>query len=139
MRRPVDKTSRVWITDLEVAAYLDLADAIYSTMLNVLARTFSIVVPEEQVLLMKVAVELMEASASKSVALARLPAGKSHPALNAGMTFAVPRNSAYGPLHSRARLIFLAQVQSLHAIAEEVLSDERRIRRCAGLGTPSLC
>jgi hypothetical protein len=134
MRRPVDKTSRVWITDLEAAAYLDLANAIYGTMLSVLAQTFSIVVPEEQGLLMKVSVELMEASASVSVALARLPAGKSHPALNAGMTFAAPRNPAYRPLQSRARLIFLERVQQLHAVAEEVLTDETREKAMRRLG-----
>jgi hypothetical protein len=122
MRRPVDKTARVWIIDLGAAAYLDLANAMYSTMLSVLARTFSIVVFEEQLFLMKVSVELMEASASVFGALARLPARKSHPDLNAGMTFAVPRNPAYRPLHSRARLIFLKRVQRLHAVAAEVLA-----------------
>jgi hypothetical protein len=124
MRRPVDKSSRVWITDPKAAAYLDLANATYGTMLSVLAQTFSIAEPDKRSLLMKVSVELMEASASVSVALARMPAGKSHLGVNAGMTFAVPRNSAYRPLHSRATLIFLERVQELRAVAEEVLTDE---------------
>jgi hypothetical protein len=134
MRRPVDETSRVWITDPAAAAYLDLANAIYGTMLSVLAQTFSIADPDEQGLLMKVSVELMEASASVSVALARMPAGKSHPGVNAGITFAVPRNSAYRPLHSRARLIFLERVQQLHVVAEEVLSDETKGKAMRRLG-----
>jgi len=134
MRRPVDETSRVWITDPEAAAYLDLANAIYGTMLSVLAQTFSIAVPGEQGLLMKVSVELMEASASVSVALARMPAGKSHPGVNAGITFAVPRNSAYRPLHARARLIFLERVQQLHAVANEVLSGEVQGKAMRRLG-----
>jgi hypothetical protein len=134
MRRPVDASSRVWITDPDAAAYLDLANAIYGTMLGVLAQTFSIGVPSEQGLLMKVSVELMEASASVSVALARMPAGQSHPGVNAGITFAVPRNSAYRPLHSRARLLFLERVQQLQAVAEEVLSDETQAKAMRRLG-----
>jgi hypothetical protein len=134
MRRPVDETSRVWITDPDAAACLDLANAIYGTMLSVLAQTFSIAAPDEQRLLMKVSVELMEASATVSLALARMPAGKSHPGVNAGITFAVPRNSAYRPLHSRARLLFLERVQQLQAVAEEVLSDETQAKAMRRLG-----
>jgi hypothetical protein len=135
MRRPVDETLRVWITDPVAAAHLDLANAIYGTMLSVLAQTFSIAVPDEQRLLMKVSVELMEASASVSVALARLPAGKSHPGVNAGITFGVPRNSAYRPLHARARLIFLERVQQLNAVANKVLSEEIQGKAMRRLGT----
>lgn len=134
MRRPVDETSRVWITDPQAAACLDLANAIYGTMLSVLAQTFSIALLDEQRVLMKVSVELMEASASASVALARMPAGKSHPGVNAGITFAVPRSSAYRPLHSRARLLFLERVQQLHAVAEEVLSNETKGKAMRRLG-----
>jgi hypothetical protein len=134
MRRPVDASSRVWITDPDAAAYLDLANAIYGTMLSVLAQTFSIAVPDEQGLLMKVSVELMEASASVSVALARMPAGQSHPGVDAGITFAVPRSSAYRPLHSRARPIFLERVQQLQAAANQVLSGETREKAMRRLG-----
>jgi hypothetical protein len=134
MRRPVDASSRVWITDPDAAAYLDLANAIYGTMLSVLAQTFSIAVPDKQGLLMKVSVELMEASASVSVALAQMPAGQSHPGINAGITFAVPRNSAYRPLQSRARAIFLERVQQLQAAANQVLSGETRKKVMRRLG-----
>jgi predicted RecA/RadA family phage recombinase len=103
-------------------------------MLSVLAQTFSIAVPDEQGLLMKVSVELMEASASVSVALARMPAGQSHPGVDAGITFAVPRSSAYRPLHSRARPIFLERVQQLQAAANQVLSGETRKKAMRRLG-----
>lgn len=132
MRRPVDENSRTWITEPEAAAYLDLANAVYGTMLGVLAQAFSIADPDEQGLLMKVAVELMEASASVSVALARMPASKSHPGLNAGITFAVPRNTGYRPLRGRTRAMLLERVQELHDVANRVLSGEiqgKAIRR----------
>jgi hypothetical protein len=134
MRRPVDETSRVWITDPKAAAYLDLANAIYGTMLSVLAQTFSIAVPDEQALLIKVSVELMEANAAVSVALARMPASRDYPGVNAGISFAVPRNSAYRPLAARARLLFLERVQQLQAAANQVLFGETRDKAMRRLG-----
>jgi hypothetical protein len=139
MRRPVDEASRVWITDPVSAAYLDVANAIYGTMLSVLAHAFSITGPEEQRLLMRVSVELMEASAAVSAALARMPANPARPGVNAGMTFAVPRNASYRPLESRARLLFLERVQQLLAAAQQALSGEaagkasKRLRNAVGL------
>ncbi len=139
MRKPLDRNSRVWITDPASAAYLDLANATYGAMLSVLAQTFSLSAPEEQRLLMRVSVELMEASASVSAALARMPAGGEHSGVNAGMTFAVPRNSAYRPLEARARLLFLERARELKSAAQQVLSGEvaekalRRIGNAIGL------
>jgi hypothetical protein len=81
---------------------------------------------------MKLSVELMEASASIAAALARMPAGPDHPGVNAGMTFAVPRNIAYRPLSARSRMIFLERVEQLRQGAEEVLSGaaaEKCLRR----------
>jgi hypothetical protein len=85
----------------------------------------------------------MEASASVSVALARMPAGPEHPGVNAGMTFAVPRNIAYRPLSARSRLIFLERVSQLRDGAERVLSGVaaekclRRLGNAAELLQPS--
>jgi hypothetical protein len=132
MRKPLDEMSRVWITDPTSARYLDLANAIYGAMLSVLAQAFSIERAEEQRLFMRVSVELMEASASVSTALARMPANPARPGANAGMTFAVPRNSAYRPLQSRAKLLFLERAEQLRASAQDVLSGtaaEKALRR----------
>jgi hypothetical protein len=124
MRRPLNEASRIWITAPEAAAYLDLANATYGAMLSVLTRTFSISDREQQTLLMKVSVELMEASGSISVALARMPASPHHPNVNAGVTFAVPRNSGYRPHDDRARFVLLERVQELHATTKDLLAGE---------------
>jgi hypothetical protein len=132
MRKPLDETVRVWITEPASAAHLDLANAIYGAMLSVLAQTFSITERDEQRLLMRVSVELMEASAAVSAALARMPANVAHPGVNAGVTFAVPRNTAYRPLESRAKLLFLERAEQLRSSAQTVLSGttaEKGLRR----------
>lgn len=134
MRKPLDGNSRVWITDPVSAAYLDVANAAYGAMLSVLAQTFSIAAPDEQRLLMRVSVELMEASAAVSAALARMPAGPDHSDANAGMTFAVPRNSAYRPLEARARMLFLERVRQLQAAAEKALSGEAAEKAARRIG-----
>ena len=78
--------------------------------------------------------ELMEASAAVSVALARMPASRDDPGVNAGITFAVPRNPAYRPLAARARLLFLERVQQLHGAANEVLSGETQQKAVRRVG-----
>ena len=81
---------------------------------------------------MSASVELMEASAAVSVALARLPANPAYPGVNAGMTFAVPRNVAHRPLAARARALFLERTRELRASAERVLTGataEKALRR----------
>jgi len=134
MRRPIDESSRVWITEPASAAYLDLANAIYGSMLSVLSQTFSITDVEEQRRLMRVSVELMEASAAIAVALARMPAGAGFEGVNAGITFAVPRNSAYRPLESRARLLFLERAGELRAAARRVLAGDAAEKAMRRLG-----
>jgi hypothetical protein len=132
MRKPLNECSRVWITEPLSARYLDIANAIYGAMLGMLAQAFSIASPEEQRLFMRVSVELMEASAAVSTALARMPANADYPGVNAGMTFAVPRNSAYRPLEGRAKLLFLERVEQLQVSAKEVLTGttaEKALRR----------
>jgi hypothetical protein len=143
MRKPHEQGARVWITDPDSARYLDLANALYGTMLGALAQAFGGSDPDEQLMMMRLSVELMEASASVSVALARMPAGPEHPGVNAGMTFAVPRNIAYRPLSARSRLIFLERVSQLRDGAERVLSGVaaekclRRLGNAAELLQPS--
>jgi hypothetical protein len=126
MRRPLDQSSRVWVTEPAAAEHLDLANAIYGAMLSVLAQTFSVDDADTQRLLMRVSVELMEASASISTALARMPANPAYPGVNAGVTFAVPRNSAYRPLTMRAKLLFLERTNQLLSVAQEILAGETR-------------
>lgn len=124
MRKPVDETARVWVTEPVAASHLDLANAIYGTMLNVLAQAFGASDRQEQRVLMRVSVELMEACASVATALARMPANPGLPGANAGMTFAVPRNSAYRPLATKARQIFLERAHQLRTGAERLLQGE---------------
>jgi hypothetical protein len=134
MRKPQDESARVWVTEPAAARLLDFANATYGAMLAVLAQTFGGTDAEEQRVLMRTSVELMEASASVSTALARMPANAERPGVNAGITFAVPRNPAYRPLAARARQIFLERVEELRAGAEAVLEGETRDKALRRLG-----
>ena len=134
MRKPAAGAERVWITDPAAAAHLDFANAAYGAMLSVLSQAFGASEPEQKRLFMRVSVELMEASASVSTALARMPADPARPGVNAGMTFAMPRNAGFRPLETRARMIFLERVHELRAGAERVLGGEVREKALRRLG-----
>lgn len=123
MRRPVDEETRVWITEPAAAHHLDLANAIYGTMLGVLSQCFGEPDAAEQRRLMHTTIELMEASAAIAAALARMPANADRPGINAGITFAVPRNSARRP-SDRVRRHLLERTRELLAGAALTLTGE---------------
>lgn len=133
MRRPVDRDARVWVTEPNAARHLDLANAIYGTMLGVLSQCFGERDADEQKILMRTSVELMEASAAVATALARMPADPERPGVNAGITFAVPRNSARRPT-GRVRRHLLERTHELLAGATDTLSGETAEKALRRLG-----
>jgi hypothetical protein len=135
MRRPADDVERVWIVDTRAARWLDVGNAAYGAMLGVLAQMFSLDDSTEQAALMEVAVQLMEVAAAAGNALARMPANPDHPGVNAGLTFAVPRNLGFRPGLSRP--ILLARIGEIRTAAEATFDGEtlekarRRLDACA--------
>lgn len=138
MRKPVDEATRIWVTEPRAARHLDLANAIYGAMLGALSQCFGERDAAAQRVLMRTSVELMEASAAIATALARMPADGARPGVNAGISFAVPRNSARRP-SGRVRAHLLERARELEAGAAAVLSGEtaekalRRLRNAVGL------
>jgi hypothetical protein len=121
MRRPVKGAARIWVTAEPAAGLLDLGNAIYGLMLQVLSQTFACEDVEDQRRLMKASVELMEGSAAIANQLARLPASEDHPGVCAGLTFAVPRNLGFRPTGVKRRRLFAERVEELRRGAEPLL------------------
>ncbi|HEY8572336.1 ferritin-like protein [Phenylobacterium sp.] len=113
MRKPAEGLQRVWITQEPAASLVDLGNALYGFMLQVLSQTFACDDPDDQRRLMNVSVELMEGCAAAATALARLPASSEHPGVNAGLTFAVPRNLGFRPVGVARRQLFLERLVEL--------------------------
>lgn len=126
MRKPAEGAERVWVTEAEAAACVDLGNAIYGAMLSLMTQAFVERDRAGKARLLAAGVELMEASAQAANRLARLPAGPDHPGVNAGLSFAVPRNLGARPEGARER--FLERVGELSAAAERVLSGETRTK-----------
>lgn len=134
MRRPAQGADRIWITEPQAAACLDVGNAAYGAMLGILAQVFGLGDAEGQASLMRAAVEMMEAAAAAGNALARMAASDDHPGVNAGLTFTVPRNLGFRPAQSRAQLI--QRVEELRSRAAAILHGvvaekvERRLCTC---------
>lgn len=123
MRKPIDEATRVWIVEPGAAAHVDLGNAIYGSMIGVLSQCFGGAHDDaEKKRLMAASVELMEASGSVGAALARMPANPAWPGVNAGLTFAVPRNAGPRPAHAKARALFLERAHELREGAERVVT-----------------
>ena len=145
MRKPAEGLDRVWITAEPAVSLLDLANALYGTMLQLLDQTFTCGDAAHRSAMMLASVELMEACAAVATALARLPANPDYPGVNAGITFAVPRNFGYRPNPDRTRAIFSERLTLLLARADAILSGQtaekarRRLTNALGLlqGAPS--
>lgn len=61
MRKPADGVDRVWVTEEPAASYLDLANALYGAMLQLLDQTFTCHDAEDRKAYMQASVELIEA------------------------------------------------------------------------------
>jgi hypothetical protein len=94
MRAPPDAAGKVWVTHPAAVPVLDLANALYSYMLRLLAqacgrpRGYTV----DRKLLIDAAIDVMQALTPVAVHLTHIPASESVPGVNAGLTFAMLRN-----------------------------------------------
>ena len=102
MRRPRETTGHVWVTAPDAAALLDYGNAVYGTLLTLLAQLYLPAESPQKKKLAAAAIELMHALSLAGNKLARLPARLDLAGVNAGLSFAVPR--ARGP-RAHTRLI----------------------------------
>jgi CDGSH-type Zn-finger protein/uncharacterized Fe-S cluster protein YjdI len=99
MRRPLVQDDRILIDDPEAAPVLDLANALYNHMLRCLAQSYGRGADETATkqLYLGIAIDVMQALTPIAEHLASLPASRSHPGVNAGMTFTILRDIARVP------------------------------------------
>jgi hypothetical protein len=134
MRKPLGGLERVWVTAEPAASLLDVGNALYGFMLQVLSQAFACDDRGDQARLVNASVELMEGCAAAATALARLPASEVHPEITAGLTFAVPRNLGFRPIGVARRQLLLERALELQAGADSIserLSDDasEKLRR----------
>jgi hypothetical protein len=93
MRKPADPQGHTWITAPEARETLDLGNALYGTLLTLLAQLYEPLSPDERGRIAHAAIQVMHGVGALGERLARL---------EAGLSFAMPRSP--GPRAS-ARLI----------------------------------
>lgn len=120
MRKPAEGVERVWITDEPAATLVDLGNALYGFMLQLMNQAFACDDADDQKRLMNACIELMEGCAAAATELARLPASADHPGINAGLTFAVPRNLGIRPVSAGRLQVFLERALELRAGAANI-------------------
>jgi CDGSH-type Zn-finger protein len=95
MRKPPTAAGKVHVSDPKAARVLDLGNAMYNHMLRLLARAFgqNQDPPAARRVLIGCAVELMNALSPVAEVLCRMPAGRPHDGINAGLSFAMARSN----------------------------------------------
>jgi hypothetical protein len=92
MRKPQAGLERIWITESRAARLLDLGNALYALTLTCLQHAYSPWLElDSRKVLVEGAIGLMHAAATIGTRLASIPAQPGG-SINAGLTFAVPRN-----------------------------------------------
>ena len=114
MRAPPTPEGRVWITASPAADLLDVVNAIYVHMLRLLLRAYA----ENRGLrkqreMATAAAELMFAITPVASALTRFPAQDGQPMPTAGMSFAVPQQSAALPVGLVADRLMLERLDEI--------------------------
>jgi hypothetical protein len=95
MRRPPQPEGKIFIDEPSAARLLDLANAVYGTLLRCLVQAFGAtgaVAKAKAGKFLSAAIELMHVLADLSSLLARTSGSLSHPEINAGMTFTMLRS-----------------------------------------------
>lgn len=94
MRQPLDPHNRVFIDAPETVHVLDFANAVYGQMLRCLVQSFGRSAEEDadKRLYLNTAIDLMNVLSDIGPHLASLPASRSHPGINAGVTFTMLRD-----------------------------------------------
>ena len=135
LRRPPRPEGRVWIENPQAILIVDLANAAYGLMLRLLAYTYALEGPSpEKALSMDLAICLMRAVVPLAEKAARLPAGPSNPACNAGMSFIALRDNAPFAPGRAARLFFVERFAQLSEVGESLrATGDARIAAAADL------
>jgi len=134
LRRPPTDTGRVWIGDAETAAVADLGNAVYETVLRLLAHAYSLASPHpEKAFSVQTATRLMPVLTLLAESAARRPAGPGHPHVNGGLSFVALRDAAPLPVGPSARRLL---AERLHELADgAVVLDQLdpRLARAAAI------
>jgi Ferritin-like len=114
----------VYITDPATGACLDLANAVYELLLQLIARYFAFghETSEQRQMLAHTAVGLMyRAIKPLGLLLARLPVGPDHPGVTAGANFQLPYRASFLLPHRRAAwLRYVERLEELAAFADSL-------------------
>src|SRR5262249_39175989 len=120
-RTPMRPAGRVWIENEDAAVTVDLANTGYMLMLRLIAYAYGVPRPSpEKALAIDLALGTMRAVTYLGERAARLPAGPSNPHCNAGVSFAVLRDSAPLPRGPGARRYFVERLRELATAAARV-------------------
>ena len=131
-RTPMRPAGRVWIENEDAAVTVDLANSGYMLMLRFIAYAYAVPRPSpEKSLAIDLALGTMRAVTFLGERAARLPAGPSNPHCNAGVSFAVLRDSAPLPRGPSARRYFVERLQELATAAARAANPDARMSSAA--------
>lgn len=138
MRKPISMEGKVWIQDALAVKYLDLANALYVTMLRILVQIYAYNDREEtdKKIMLETAFDFMHAMASVSELLTHLPSCNETPEIKAGISFAMVRSLA--PLDSLTEKKLLNErlvdvIASIEALVTELtarLAEAPHVQTC---------
>ena len=114
----------MWIAKPTAVRRLDRASAVHAQVVTLLVQSYgSTSGKDTRRALVDAAILLMQGVAVLGQALARLPANPDHPGVNAGVTFAVPRNLGLRPPCSAISTI-LERLEELRDTYDEFLGAD---------------
>ncbi len=132
LRRPPRPEGRVWIESPESVETVDLANAAYGLMVRLLAHAYALPTSHaDKALSIDLAIGLMQAVTPLGERAARLPAGISNPACNAGMSFTTLRDAAPLVPGPAARRFFIERLDELATAAANADAGDMRLAKSA--------
>lgn len=125
MHEPIDPAGKVWITNPDAVATLDIANSLYNQMLRFLVQSYGRdrSEPDHTRLFVTLARELMSVLTPVCEHLSSLPANPEHPGINAGMSFTMLRDIARLPDGHGEMRVMAERVQEIADHAARVFPE----------------
>jgi CDGSH-type Zn-finger protein/uncharacterized Fe-S cluster protein YjdI len=130
LRKPPNPEGRVWLEDSAAIETVDLANAVYSHALRLLAASYGLSnTSPTKAAYVDASIGLMHSLEKLAQRAARLPAGPSNPDCNAGVSFTVLRDAGSLPPNASTHQLLVERAQELAAAAAGLdMADPRAVR-----------
>jgi CDGSH-type Zn-finger protein/uncharacterized Fe-S cluster protein YjdI len=128
MRRPPSPDNKIFMDEDAAGNVVDIGNSLYCLMLRALTQGFADNDPSVKQVMLDVAIDGMFALSPFGEHATTLAANRSHPGVNAGLSFAMLRDLSPLPAGGASKQIIGERLLEIHQRAKDILADQPQLQ-----------